>query len=63
MKNKDPKITIVTKKNSRKYAYRAVRHTWNSEKRYETKLEYYGTVDEEGNVIPKRQKLCEGRCR
>ena len=34
-------------RNGRKYAYRAVEHRWNTEKKScETKLEYYGTVDE-----------------
>ena len=54
----EPKITIVTKKNGKKYAYRAVGHTWDPEKKQcRTKIEYYGTVDENGNIIPKRQKL------
>ena len=58
MKKNEPKITIVTRKNGRKYAYRAVEHRWNAEKKScETKLEYYGTVDDEGNVLPKRMKL------
>ena len=68
MKKNEPKITIVTKKNGRKYAYRAVEHRWNPEKKScETKLEYYGTVDDEGNIIPKKMKLVkaavtEGEC-
>ena len=58
MKKNEPKITIVTRKNGRKYAYRAVEHRWNPEKKScETKLEYYGTVDDEGNVIPKRMRM------
>ena len=58
MKRNEPKITIVTRKNGRKYAYRAVEHRWNPEKKScETKLEYYGTVDDEGNVIPKRMRM------
>ena len=68
MKKNEPKITIVAKKNGRKYAYRAVEHRWNPEKKScETKLEYYGTVDDEGNIIPKKMKLVkaavtEGEC-
>ena len=58
MKRNEPKITIVTRKDGRKYAYRAVEHRWNPEKKScETKLEYYGTVDDEGNVIPKRMRM------
>jgi hypothetical protein len=49
---------IATAKNGRKYAYKATGHVWDKEKKYcKTKLEYYGTVDEKGNVIPKKRRL------
>lgn len=58
MNKDDAKVTIVTAKNGRRYAYKATGHAWDKERKYcKTKLEYYGTVDEEGNVIPKRRKL------
>jgi len=61
---KEPKYTIVTAKNGKKYAYIADEHVWNKEKQQcRTKLKYYGTVDENGTVHPKKQQLVKAPVR
>ena len=61
---KEPKYTIVTAKNGRRYAYLANEHVWNKDKQQcRTKLTYYGTVDDNGVVHPKRQKLVKANVR
>lgn len=61
---KEPKYTIVTAKNGRKYAYLANEHVWDKDKQQcRTKLTYYGTVDDNGVVHPKRQKLVKANIR
>jgi hypothetical protein len=54
----EPKVTIVTAKNGKKYAYETSGHTWDKgKKQCRTKLRYYGTVDEDGAVHPKKSRL------
>lgn len=54
----EPKVTIVTAKNGKKYAYETSGHTWDKgKKQCRTKLRYYGTVDEDGVVHPKKSRL------
>lgn len=55
---KEPRYTIVTAKNGRRYAYIADQHVWDKDKQQcRTKLTYFGTVDADGTVHPKKQKL------
>lgn len=55
---REPKYTIVTARNGRRYAYIADQHVWDKDKQQcRTKLTYYGTVDDDGVVHPKKQKL------
>jgi len=61
---KEPKYTIVTAKTGKKYAYLANEHIWDKDKQQcRTKLTYYGTVDDNGVVHPKRQKLVKANVR
>lgn len=61
---KETKYTIVTAKNGRKYAYLANEHVWDKDKQQcRTKLTYYGTVDDNGVVHPKKQKLVKANIR
>lgn len=54
---KKPRLSIVTDAKGRRYAYEIVSHRWDAEKGYGvTTKKYYGTVDEKGNVIPKKSR-------
>lgn len=48
----------TVRRNGKTYAYRQKSHYWNKEKkRPETRLEYIGVIDENGNLIKKRHRL------
>jgi len=53
----EPTLVVSTDKSGRKYAYEILGHTWDKEKkRCVTTKRYYGTVDTDGRVTPKKTK-------
>ena len=48
----------INEVNGRRYAYRQKGHVWDKErKQARTSLEYMGTIDDDGNFIPKRSRM------